>query len=75
MSYPKKPILLSLTLMKGLVALNNKVINRDITHPVHFALALEELAYDAWRETKDLGIPTWEDAEGEDLPPSIRIDP
>ncbi|MFB2770360.1 hypothetical protein ACE1AT_13875 [Pelatocladus sp. BLCC-F211] len=69
----KKPSLLSVELLQGLVALNNKVINRDITHPLHFALALEELAYDAWGETTELGVPTWEDAE--DLPPSIRIDP
>jgi hypothetical protein len=73
MNQPKKPSLLSLDLIDGIVAINNKIINRDITHPFHLALALEELAHDAWSEARIMGVPTWEEAE--DLPPSIRIDP
>lgn len=65
--------LISLDLVQGIVALNNKLIANEIKHPARLALFLEELATDAWNEAKELGASTWEDAE--DLPPSLRIDP
>jgi len=67
-----------MTLISGeltnlLIELNNKVLNNIITTPEVLALALEEIATDAWIEARKRGAMTWQDAE--DIQPSIRIDP
>ncbi len=65
--------LISLNLIQSIVSLNNKVLSESINHPGALALALEEIATDAWNEAKELGIPTWQEVE--DVQPAIRIDP
>ncbi|RAM48057.1 MAG: hypothetical protein C6Y22_29970 [Hapalosiphonaceae cyanobacterium JJU2] len=65
--------LISLELVQGIIALNNKIIANEVKHPARLALLLEELATDAWNESKRLGAASWDDAL--DLPPSLRIDP
>jgi hypothetical protein len=63
--------LISQNLMQGLLAINNKIISGEVRHPARLALLLEELAADAWNESRELGAATWEDAE--DVPPSLRF--
>lgn len=63
--------LISLELMTGIIALNNKIVAGEVRHPARLALLLEELATDAWNQAKELGAASWEDAE--DLPPSLRF--
>jgi hypothetical protein len=65
--------LISLELIDRLTGLNFKILNQQINNPARLAAELEEIAIDAWNEAKELGMPTWENAEM--LPPSIRIDP
>lgn len=64
---------ISLELVQSLVDLNNKVLNKTIVHPAKLALALEEIATDAWNQAKELGMPTWTNVE--DIQPCLRIDP
>lgn len=64
---------LSLELIHQLTELNNKVLDGELRHPGRFALALEDLATDAWNEAREFGETTWKEAE--ELQPSLRIDP
>ena len=65
--------LISLELINRLTSMNDKILTGELQHPGRFALALEELATDAWNEARELGETTWSDAEN--LQPSLRIDP
>ncbi len=64
---------ISLELIQSVVELNKKIINKTIVHPATLALALEEIATDAWNQAKELGAVTWQEAE--DIQPCLRIDP
>lgn len=65
--------LISVDLLQAVAILNNKILARTISHPAKLALALEEIATDAWNEAKELGGLTWQEAE--DMQPCLRIDP
>jgi hypothetical protein len=65
--------LISGELTNSLIELNNKVLNNTIMTPENLAIALEEIATDAWIEARKRGAATWQDVE--DIQPSIRIDP
>lgn len=63
--------LISLDLIESLVGLNNKVLNRKITHPRELAIAIEKVAEDAWLEVEKLAL----EQIAADMAPSLRIDP
>ncbi|WP_414625194.1 hypothetical protein [Calothrix sp. CCY 0018] len=56
--------LISLDLIHELVELNNLIINEQIIHPTRLALKLEEIAARAWEEARELGVISFEEAEG-----------
>lgn len=62
--------LISLDLIESLVNLNNKVLNRKIVHPRELAIAIEQIAEDAWLEVEKSAL-----EQSSDLAPSLRIDP
>ena len=64
---------ISIDLIKLVVNLNDKLLNKTISHPAKLALALEEIATDAWNEAKELGTAAWQDVE--EIQPCLRIDP
>lgn len=65
--------LISDDLIQELVDLNNKILDKTVTHPARLALALEEITAIAWSEAQKNGTISWHEAE--DLAPSMRIDP
>lgn len=63
--------LIPLNLVQSLIDLNNKVLNHKIVYPRELAIAIEKIAEDAWLEVERSAL----EQTGENLAPSLRIDP
>lgn len=63
--------LISLELIESLVELNNKVLNHKIVNPRELAIAIEQVAENAWLEVEKSAL----EQTAADMAPSLRIDP